>query len=469
MGISGLILLLGSILHFSFANTNEALLRSELRNHPQLFSEEAEIFSFLQKIKSATYTIASDFKFITAADNDFETIYYFERKSQNFQWSLDAPSKVGGSCSYLSHLHLVERNSKIHYGTIFFKDDCKAIGISFYKDEAIQHIDLVSGNREIVDPNPKPSNIKEPLYFPDENFSEDAFATTKEVRVCIIDNGFNVSHAGLQPRIARDQKGNMLTLDLTDGDQNPFTDSPHGTHVAGIASKNSQKIKIVGVKLTTSDNLRLGNTWRTDKEIHDNVLLEIKKALQYCSDNLATIVNLSLVYGETASIEEQENTKAWGKEYAAILKSFPDLLYVVAAGNRGISLDDAVVFPAGLDIPNLITVGAYDAFTESLWYEEENHGSNYSANKIDVLAPGVLISSFVMNNEFDSFTGTSMASPYVVNQLAKIKLQQPTLNPTQLKQAVLVAAKRVSAFANQVKDGLVLGLENNALAGQLDE
>jgi PAS domain-containing protein len=473
VGISSLILLLGSIFHFSFATANEELLRSELRNHPQLFSEEAEIFSFLQNIKSDSYSIALEFKPTNSAENDFETIYYYESKREKFQWNLDAPSTKGGNCGYLSHLHLIENKSKIHYGTIFLKDDCKPIGISFYKNKVIEHIDLVSGSREIIDPNPKLVKNTEPVYFSDENFSEDQFAVSNEVRICVVDNGFNVSHAGLQPRIATDQTGNLLTLDLTDSDQNVYTDSPHGTHVAGIASKNSQKIKIVAVKLTTSDNSRLGNIWRTDKDIHDNVLTEIRQALQFCSDNQAKIVNLSLVYGESTidlvDEEEVEKTRIWSEEYAAILESFPDLLYVVAAGNRGISLDDAVVFPAGLPLPNLITVGAYDTYTNSLWFEEENHGSNYSPDKVDILAPGVFISSFVMNSDFDSFTGTSMASPFVANQLAKIKLTNPNLSPNELKSRLLAQALQVDALAMQTRGGLVLGLPSGNIANKLDE
>lgn len=459
MGIIYLILLLVSFSHFSFANSTEALLRSELRAHPSLHSIESELFSFLEDIKNPNYQLNSSFTLTNRQENEFETVYFLERKTAAFHWIIDTPSLTGGNCG-LTHLQLIGATNKIHYATIYLKDQCQAIGLSYTKNGLIHHVDLEAESIEVVDPNPPVVLTTLSINFTDEDFSNDLTSKVPEVRVCVVDNGFNLSHAGLQGRIARNQNGEMLTLDLTDEDNNTFSESPHGTHVAGIASKNSQKIKIVGVKLTTSDNLRLGNVWRTDLDTHDNVLNELKQALKFCRDNNASIVNLSLTYAESDEndideVEKQKNL-IWKEEYKAILNLYPDLLFTVAAGNSGKNIDSNTIFPAGLDLPNLITVGAYDNFTDGIWFDEEEHGSNYSASKVDILAPGVLINSFSFDNGFDSYSGTSMASPYVANRLAIIKLQQPNLSNQDLKEALLKMATSKDSLKLKVRNGHIL-------------
>lgn len=463
MGINLIILLFISVSDFSFANSNESILRQELNSIPALFAIKEDIIAFSQAIKDPSYKIRKDFKHTNSVENDFEVVEFFEAEKKGFQLYLDIPSKLGGECGYLSHLHVVEKNSKQHLATLLLKDDCTAIGLSYFKNNWIHHVDLYNGSKELVNPNPNIESNVAPVFFPEETFIEDALAKTEEVRVCIIDNGFHLSHPGLQHRMARDEKGNILSLDVTDNDTNPFTDSPHGSHVAGIASKNSQKIKIVGVKITTNDNLRLGNTWRTDVEIRDNVLKEIKQALAYCAKQKANIVNLSLVYGELSKSEstnaEKYKMQLWKSEYLKILDSYPEHLYVVAAGNRALPLEESTAFPAGIQLPNLITVGAYDSYSNDLWLEEEGRGSNYSSIFVDVAAPGVLVYSFSINGDFDSFSGTSMASPFIVNVAARIKLQEPYLSSSQLKERVLSKAAFHPELEEKIKNGLVFSPE----------
>ncbi|MCB0348035.1 MAG: S8 family serine peptidase [Bdellovibrionales bacterium] len=460
MGISSLILLLVSICRLSFADSNEDLLRSQLRNHPTLQTIESQIFTFLNEIKAPDYQFSSTFTLTSSEENEFETVYYYEATKGDFRWIIDSPTPTGGTCG-LIHLQIVGKIDNIHYATLYLQNDCIPIGISFVKDKLIQHIDLASGSIEVVDPNPSTDMSSSAVEFPNEDFSTDNLSENPEVRVCIIDNGLRLSHPGLHNRMAKSETGEILALDLTDNDNNTFTDSPHGTHVAGIASKNSHQIKIVGVKLTTNDNIRLGNVWRNDQEIHDNVLNELKKALEFCQNNNATIVNLSLVYGEPNPFDEENEEEifkltTWKQEYREILAAYPEMLFTVAAGNTASLIDETTVFPAGIDLENVITVGAYDGYTKNIWFEEDGHGSNYSPNKVDILAPGVLINSFSIEDGFDSFSGTSMASPRVANELAHIKLQKPNLTNLELKENLFLKAEKIDSLKTKVKDGKVL-------------
>src|SRR5690606_12470476 len=156
----------------------------------------------------------------------------------------------------------------------------------------------------------------------------------------------------------------------------------------------------------------------------------------------ARIVNMSLVYTE----EINKKFDLWRNDYANILLKYPDLLIVVAAGNEAVTLEEKTIFPAGLALNHLLTVGAYDTYIDSIWFEEDRRGSNTSDLSVDLLAPGVFITSFSVENSFEAFTGTSMASPIVANWAAKILLSEPQLTAEQLKSRILASATSIPAM-----------------------
>jgi subtilisin family serine protease len=68
--------------------------------------------------------------------------------------------------------------------------------------------------------------------------------------------------------------------------------------------------------------------------------------------------------------------------------------------------------------------------------------SNYGKKSVDVFAPGVDIFSTTPENTYDTYSGTSMATPAVAGAAALILSYQPNLNANELKALILDTSRR---------------------------
>jgi len=112
----------------------------------------------------------------------------------------------------------------------------------------------------------------------------------------------------------------------------------------------------------------------------------------------------------------------------------------VAAGNS--SADTVNTSPANSTNTGVITVSALSS--SGVFASFSNRGLNYaddggSENGVDVIAPGVGITSTYMGGGYATLDGTSMASPHVAGVAALCKVQNPTFTPADVKQAVMTS------------------------------
>ena len=84
-------------------------------------------------------------------------------------------------------------------------------------------------------------------------------------------------------------------------------------------------------------------------------------------------------------------------------------------------------------MPNLIVVGAADAAGGETGFS--NHG------KVDVFAEGFEVPSKAPGGSRILFSGTSAASPQVVNLAAKLLAVKPMLSVAELRRAILESAE----------------------------
>jgi subtilisin family serine protease len=197
----------------------------------------------------------------------------------------------------------------------------------------------------------------------------------------------------------------------------------HGTHVAGVIGSGSygvaKDINLVGVRVLDCS----GNGTYSD----------IIAGIDWVTANatLPAVANVSLGGINSLALDGAvQNSIAAG------------ITYAVSAGNN--STDACTQSPARA--ADAITVAA----TNDL--DERWASSNYGAC-VDLFAPGVSVRSAYMNSNTSTarMTGTSQAAPHVTGVAALMLATDPTLTPTQIRDAIVTNAT-VSSVVNSGPD-----------------
>ena len=212
----------------------------------------------------------------------------------------------------------------------------------------------------------------------------------------------------------------------------------HGTHVAGIAVRGNPAAQIVVVQFYDS---LAEIPFAPTEEWANRFKADFQQVGDYFRTNNVRVVNMS--WGDDVSEIEQWLTKtstekdpAARKQFASVIykiwreavenaiRSAPNTLFVCAAGNSDSNAGFLGDVPASLHLPNIIAVGAVDQAGE------ETSFTSYGDTVI-VDADGFQVESYVPGGTRLKFSGTSMASPNVVNLAAKLIAIDPSLTPEQ--------------------------------------
>ena len=212
----------------------------------------------------------------------------------------------------------------------------------------------------------------------------------RSVTVAVVDTGIDYNHNYLSGKIV--SKG----YDFINNDYDAYDDNGHGTHVAGIIvnTVSGANVSLMPVKVLS------GQGYGSSLAVYNGIL--------YAAESGADVINLSLggaSYG-TGHYED-----------AAIQKAVSQgCIVVVAAGND--STDTAYECPA--HNYDAIVVAAIDSDYNRAYF------SNYG-NSVDFSAPGVNILSSVPGNGYESWSGTSMATPHISGLAALLKIIDPSM------------------------------------------
>ena len=214
----------------------------------------------------------------------------------------------------------------------------------------------------------------------------------------------------------------------------------HGTHVAGIAVSGNPYARLVVGRIEFDWHL-IPHPCPT----RELALRDAKNAQSYVDffrQQGVRVVNMSWggsVIGIESALElcnigkTPDERKAIARDYFdiqmnALTKAFasaPDILFVTAAGNSNEDASFVEDIPAGIVLPNLLTVGAVDKAGDEASF------TSYGPT-VKVHANGYQVESVIPGGEKLAESGTSMASPQVVNLAAKILAVNPKLMPTQV-------------------------------------
>jgi subtilisin family serine protease len=228
--------------------------------------------------------------------------------------------------------------------------------------------------------------------------------------VCIIDSGLATSH----PDLAGAAAGGYPADWSSDG-------CGHGTHVAGTIAGRVNGSGVSGVAPRAS--LYIVKVFGNDCAwVYASSLVD---AAYRCRDAGAKIINMSLGGSTRSSTEERA---------FSTLYSTNGILSVAAAGNDG---------TAGLSYPasyaSVISVAAVDSNNRRASF------SQYNA-QVELAAPGVgIYSSVPWSPFFESWNGTSMATPHVAGAAALALSARPSLPVADLRNLLRNTAVDVAA------------------------
>jgi subtilisin family serine protease len=290
---------------------------------------------------------------------------------------------------------------------------------------------------------------------------------SRDIIVAVIDTGIDYTHPDLKDNIWQNEKEingidgvdddgngytddkygwNFITIGQTKpyygklGSPDPMDDHSHGTHCAGIiGAVPNNNIGIAGVNW----NIRL-MALKFLSKMGSGTSIDAYRAILYAIDNKADILSNSWGGGDRDELLEFAIQKAKDN----------GILFIAAAGNSAINTDHTPHYPSTYEHDNVISVAASDNNDQLAVF------SNYGAETVDIAAPGVDIMSTVpvaLNEKsrlaYASYSGTSMATPYVSGVAALVLAKNPELKrkPLELKQRLLDTVDILPAFAGRVK------------------
>lgn len=243
----------------------------------------------------------------------------------------------------------------------------------------------------------------------------------------------------------------------------------HGTHVAGIAVEGNPFARVFTATMHWS---HLTKPRQPTLDRSRRTAAAYKQIVQSFKDEKLRVVNMSWRYGpkayEKALASHQvggnpEERRKLARELFEIerdalqeaVASAPEILFVAGSGNEDNSADFEEYIPAGLTLPNLLTVGAVDRAGE------ETNFSSFGKTVL-VHANGSEVESFVPGGDRMKLAGTSTASPQVANLAAKLFALKPELTVSQVRAAILAGADKKGRvnLINPRKSAELLGLKH---------
>lgn len=275
--------------------------------------------------------------------------------------------------------------------------------------------------------------------------------TGANVTVAVVDTGVDYAHPDLAANswsnpadppngVDDDHNGfvdDVHGVDFVDEDANPADDAGHGSHVAGIiGAKGNNLTGVAGVNW----DVKLMALKFLDADGEGNTA-DAANAIDYAVSHGARVINAS--WGGPAFSQAL---------YQAVRRAGDKgVEFVAAAGNDGRNADVKPDYPAAFDLPNMISVAATDATDRLVDF------SNFGATSVDLAAPGDDIDSTVPAatdaSGYASFSGTSMATPFVTGAIALYLSKYPQATGDQARTAVLQSVDKLSGLAGKVATG----------------
>jgi subtilisin family serine protease len=266
-----------------------------------------------------------------------------------------------------------------------------------------------------------------------------------------IDTGIDKSHPDLAANIwvnpgeisgnGVDDDGNGYVDDINgwdwvSNDNNPMDDHGHGSHTSGtVGARGNNAVGVTGVN------------W--------NVRIAGLKFLSAQGSGSTSNAIKALGYATAKGMKVTNNSWGGGGYSQALYDAISaagnaGALFVAAAGNNSFNNDLLAHYPSSYDLDNVISVASTTS-TDGL-----SSFSNYGATSVDLGAPGSSILSTTPGNQYQSWSGTSMATPHVAGAAALLWAAQPGMTYAQVRDRLLCTTRPLAALAGKTATGGML-------------
>ncbi len=241
---------------------------------------------------------------------------------------------------------------------------------------------------------------------------------TNRVRVAMVDAGVNYTLPTINNRLARNDDGELIGYDFWENDKQPFDAHfsssafhivRHGTATASLLLAEAPNVELVPYRYPRPDMTRMS------------------ALVEHAAANDVRIVGIPL----------GGNRPDQWRAFEAAAKQHPDILFIASAGNNGRNIDQQPVYPAALDLPNLLVVTSADDFVVPA--ERVNWGRTH----VDYMLPAEQLNTSNFRGEKVSVSGSSYAVPRALAMAARWLQQNPTWRAPEL----------ISEFARRYADG----------------
>ena len=288
--------------------------------------------------------------------------------------------------------------------------------------QPLQHRRIVYNNGmakeiQIIDPTSETDINSEALNpaLPEINVTSE---NTNRIRVGMIDSGVNYTLSQINERLARDQDGELIGYDFWENDNLPFdvhfSFSPfrivrHGTGTASLLLQEAPFVDLVPYRYPRPDMTRM------------------QDLIEHAATNQVYIIGIPLGGND---VDE------WNS-FVMAAKQHPDILFIASAGNNGRNIDQQPVYPASLDIDNLLVVTSADDFIVPA------ERVNWGRTTVDYMLPAEEQPIINFRGEKTTASGSSYAVPRAVALAAKFLKRNPDWRAPEL----------IKEFARRFADG----------------
>lgn len=274
------------------------------------------------------------------------------------------------------------------------------------------------------------------------------------VPVVGIDTGVYYDHPDLNPwtnavelngRPGVDDDGNgwvddVYGIDTCNRDSDPYDDNGHGTHTAGtVGAVGNNGVGVVGVawgpEVGACKFLASGGRGYISDAV-DCLVWAVDKGFRVSNNS----------WGGTAFSQALYDIIGWAGRVNGHV-------FVTAAGNINRDLDEQPLYPAAMDLPNIISVTAIDQ------YDRLASFAAWGKVTVDLGAPGVSVLSTLPGGGYGRMDGTSMASPHVAGAVAMVRYLRPDWSAERVKNHLLTHVRPIDALRGKTVSGGVLDLD----------